>query len=74
MISKLSELDFVLNLVDVPILFLASASTLCNEVRSCPKRGLSRSNNGFLLLFLYSEARSLEYNEEVELSLLLLEG
>jgi hypothetical protein len=48
LLARASCLDLILfmNLVDFSIALLAFAITFSNEVRLCPKRGLSQSSNG----------------------------
>jgi hypothetical protein len=50
LLEQASCLDLILfmNVVDFSIALLVFASTFSNEVRLCPKRDLSQSNNGFL--------------------------
>jgi hypothetical protein len=52
--AQASCLDLILfmNLVDFSIALLAFASTFCKDVGLSPKRGLSQSSDGLLLLYL----------------------
>jgi hypothetical protein len=54
LLAQASCLDLILfmNLVDFSIVLFAFASTFCNEVCLCPKRGLSQSIDGFRLFSL----------------------
>jgi hypothetical protein len=56
----------------MPRHLLAFASTFCNEVCLCPKRGLLKSIDDLLLLSLYTDPNALKSDCELELSLLLL--